>query len=276
MNINFEIWKTYKECPKKYFLQYRKQLPPTKPQNDYFKLYDLLVKKFFQNFSNIWRYKTPFMWPEFIRKKLNIIYEQLLETLTIDWAGPFVKLSKNEFFENAFEDIRKIMDSHNQNYFLNTRADIEIEVKTKEGHKISDSIDFIHTDAFNNNETIIDGKDSKKVKKRINNDQLFFHALLYYFHYKKIPTQSAFFYYRHNLIAPQSFDNEVFNKYRTNISKDIKDIVTSSSFEATPSTKACKHCLYSNSCAERSKWQTMHRNSKTDLFSAEGVINFGF
>lgn len=276
MNISFHAWQAYKECPKKYFLQYRRNEDPTVPQNDYFRIYGFLVQRFFQMFSNIWRFKTPYMPPEFIRKKLNVLYDELLNSITVNWTGRFVTLSRDEIFEEAFTDICLIMDSENQNYFLNTQSEIEIEVSTSWGPKINGRLDFIHKN-LDNSVLILDGKGSKKVKKNVDDNQLLFYALLYYFYFKRVPSRLGFFYYRYNLMAPLQFDLDVLNEFRALLSKDVRDIMSLDYFKATPCTKACKYCLYNNSCSERSKWQMERRKpSKISVSSEDGIVSLGF
>ena len=118
MNISYHAWNDYQECPKKYFLRYKQKLPSPEPENEYFTLYGKLTEKFFQMFSNIWRFSMPYMPPEEIRFKLNKLYEEILRVTPVDWTASFVKYSKEEIFEQAFNDVYVIMDSLNQNYFF--------------------------------------------------------------------------------------------------------------------------------------------------------------
>ena len=132
MKISYNSWKDYKECPKKYFLRYRKKEPSQIPKNDYFTLYGVLTERFFQMFCNIWRYTTPYMPADVIRQKLDILYKELMRNAEVDWTAPFVKYSEAEIFEQSYTDICKIMDSMNQNYFLNTKSEVSIGVNVKD------------------------------------------------------------------------------------------------------------------------------------------------
>lgn len=276
MNMTYEDWKTYKECPKKYFLFIRKGMAPTAPQNDYFRLYGLLIQSFFQHYSNIWRYKTPYMPPDFIQAKLKTLYEQLLETTQVDWNGRFVKGSKEDIYNEVYRDVCIIMDSPNQNYFLNTRANLEIAVDTQTGIRITHPISFLHKN-LDESVLIFEGRGSSKVKKKEKGHRLLFYALLYYMHFKKIPEQLAYFYYRYNTLAPFPYDLTILNEFRAMVSKDMKDMMALSHFPANPCTNSCKYCPYNNSCEDRSKWQANRRKASTIEAPEEiGVINLGF
>ena len=274
MNISYHAWKAYKECPRKYYLKFFRKTEPTRPDNNYFKLYGLLMEKFFEMFSNKWRFKTPYMPPDFIRKKLRVLYDNILEMNDVDWYGRFVKLGKEDIFEQALHDVQEIMNSENHNLFLNTKSEVAIEVKTKDGVTLSARIDFIHKN-LDNSVLILDGKGANKVKKNVSDDQLMFYALLYYLHTSKIPERLAFFYYRFNLVAPVPYDINTLNEFRARVSKDVKDIINMESFKARPSTKACKFCPYNNSCPDKTKWQAKKKKSSIEK-DAIGIVNLGF
>ena len=120
MKISYHGWKSYRECPKKFLLKHVQKAPPTVPVNEYFTLYGRLVEKFFELFSNIWRFKTPYIFPEIIRERLQVLYNDILMASTVNWSAPFVKYTQNDIFEQAFTDVCTIMDSMQQNYFLST------------------------------------------------------------------------------------------------------------------------------------------------------------
>lgn len=276
MKISYHSWKDYKECPKKYFLKnIEKKQPPITP-NDYFKLYGKLVEKFFEYFCNLWRFNMPYMPPEEIKFKLNKIYEDLLRVSNVDWSGVGVKETKESLFEQACKDVCAIMDSHNQNYFLNTKAEVTIEVNTKFEADLVGRLDFLHFDAITNNPLIFDGKGTNKVGKNINDDQVLFYALLYNTHFKVIPEYIGFFYYRFNLYVPVDFNEVILNEFRAKLSLDIKQMLADKEFKATPSPKSCKYCDYKTICQECIDDQkTRKRPSKVDLPQSDGLIEIG-
>jgi len=277
MNISYNAWRTYKECPKKFHLEYLKKATPTVEVNDYFKLYGLLVEKFFEMYCNIWRYNTSFLPPDMIRNKMEKIYEGILNTATVIWTAPYCRLSSKDIFEEAVRDVCAIMESPNHNYFLNTRSEITIGLKLKNAHAITGRIDFIHSDPIcTQDDTIIDGKGSSKIGKGVSDEQLYFYSLLYSFKYKKIPIATGFFYYRFNTFVPVTITEEGVNKFRAQLSLDIKEIL-SSDYCPTPSAKSCKYCMYFEGCLEGMKARAKRaRKSKIKDIEGDGIVTFSF
>jgi CRISPR/Cas system-associated exonuclease Cas4 (RecB family) len=277
MKLHPHSYQAYLECPKKYYLTYVIKQPPTVPQNDYFALYGKLTESFFTNFCNIWRFRTPYMFHEVIKERLDILWTNVLQSSIINWDASFATLSKEEIFDHAYGDICAIMDSQNQNYFLNTKSEVEITVELKDGDKITGRLDFIHNEPIGSGVTIIDGKGTNKIGKNINKSQLLFYALLYYFHFKVFPIEIGFFYYRFNSFNPVSFDLNILNVFRAQLSCDIKRIKEDSSFTPTPSPKSCKYCDYRNKCNEYSIDKAKRaKPSKLKELEGDGVIEFGF
>ena len=276
MNISYDAWKAYKECPRKFHMEYIKKVAPTIPVNDYFKLYGDLVQKFFEMFCNIWRYQTPYLPPDMIRDKLAILYKDLLNTSTVNWSAPFCKLSQEDIFEEAFRDICIIMESPNQNYFLNTRSEINIELNLKDSNIINGQIDFIHTDAIDKTrDTIIDGKGSNKISKNVSDNKLLFNCLLYSFRFNKLPAETGFFYFRHNIFSPVIIDEDKLNQFRAQLSLDIKEI-TRSNYEPTPCARSCKYCNYLNGCKEGLEAKAKRaRPSRIKDLEGDGLVTFG-
>lgn len=276
MNLSYNAWKTYCECPKKYYLKYRLKESPTVPQNDYFALYGCLVEKFFTMFSNLWRFKSPYMPENVIREKTAKLYDDLLTTSTVIWNAPFAKFSKQDILAQAQTDICAIMDSHNQNFFFNTKSEIDIKVSTSVGIDLTGRIDFIHEYPLDKRILLFDGKGTDKIGKNIDPNQVLFYSLLYYFHFKRIPDEVGFFYYRFNEFSPVHIDMETINTLRAKVSLDIKDIASKTSWEAKPCTKACKYCDYRNTCIERLEKASKHRRkSKMDIQEEGTVTLFG-
>ena len=276
MRISYHAWKAYRECPKKFLLGYIQKVPPTVPINQYFTLYGRLVEKFFTLFSNIWRFKTPYIFPEIIRERLQVLYNDILMASTVNWAAPFVKYTQNDIFEQAFSDICLIMDSMEQNNFLSTKSEVGIELKLKDDTKLTGRLDFIHTSPLSKEVLIFDGKGTDVIGKNVSNDQLLFYALLYFFRYKKLPNSLGFFYYRFNTLIPVPINGFLLNEFRARISLDIKTMTSDQKFIATPCSKSCKYCDYVRDCLEglQSKG-TRSRRSKFK-FEDEGFVEFGF
>lgn len=277
MNLSYHAWKDWKDCPKKYFLKNRKKADPTVERNDYAKVYGLLVESFFTNYVNIWRFETPYMPPAFIRMKLEILYQNLKPTLTVNWTAFYAKLTEAEIFEQAYQDICVIMDTpESNNLFLNTKSEVSFSIATKNGVDITGRPDFIHTHPVMGNVLIFDGKGSTKVKKNVDENQLLFYALLYRLHYGAMPNELGFFYYRFNTLAPVEINADILNKFRAQLSLDIKALLAESEFKATPCPKSCKYCDYRVGCKEKEERDLKHkRKSKiTDLPDKEGIIEF--
>ena len=276
MKLSYHAWKDYKDCPKKFNLKYIKKQPSTITRNDVFALYGKLVEKFFQYFCNIWRFTMPYMPPEEIRFKLNKIYEDLLKISEVDWSAPFVQDTKESLFEQACTDICAIMDSANQNYFLNTKSEVTIEVATKLGIEITGRLDFLHFDALSKVPMIFDGKGTNKFGKNISSDQVIYYALLYYFHFKTLPETLGFFYYRFNTFTPVEINLDILNEFRAKLSLDIKSLLEETEYKATPRPKACKYCDYRNVCRECLEDQLSRKKpSKIEFAEGDGVFEIG-
>jgi len=277
MNLSYHAWRDWKDCPKKYFLKHRKKADPTAPRNDYFKIYGLLVESFFTSYTNIWRFETPYMPPAFIRMKLEILYRNLIPTLTVDWSAFYAKLSEVEIFEQAVNDVCLIMESpESNNLFLNTKSEVSLTVATKNGVTITGRPDFIHTYPVIERKLVFDGKGSTKVKKNVDENQLLYYALLYRLHYGAIPDELGFFYYRFNILAPVEINADVLNEFRAHLSLDIKNLLAESEFKATPCPKSCKYCDYRVGCKEKEERDLKHKRKSriTNLPDTEGIIEF--
>jgi CRISPR/Cas system-associated exonuclease Cas4 (RecB family) len=275
MNISYHSWKDYTECPKKYLLKDKLWQNPPVPPNEYFTIYGKLTEKFFQMYCNLWRFHLPYMLPEDIKFKLDILYKELLPTLQINWDAPFAKETKEDIFNQSCADVCAIMNSHNQNYFLNSRSETKIEIATKDDVNITGRIDFIHKDPMGNGVTVFDGKGTTELGKNVSDDQLHFYALLYFLHFKVLPENLGFFYYRFNTYKPVEVSMSLVNEIRARLSISVKQI-KDEKFVATPSHKSCKYCDYQTTCEEcigdRVKRK---RPSKLDTMDLTGLINLG-
>jgi len=277
MKITYHSWKTFSECPKKHNLEYVQKQPSLVPINEYHTLYGKLVEMFFEMFCNIWRHETSYMPPDMIRNKLTLLYDQILQNSTVKWSGIGIHHTKDEIFEQAFHDVCIIMDSHNQNYFLNTRSEVTITVDLKNDNRLEGRIDFIHKSPIGNDISIFDGKGTDKIGKNISNNQLLFYAMLYYFRYNVLPVELGFFYFKHNSYVPIFFNDMVLNEFRSKLALDIKLMVTPEACDrATPSYKACRYCKYQPGCQEYITAKVSRaKKSKIDDMG-DGIINFGF
>jgi CRISPR/Cas system-associated exonuclease Cas4 (RecB family) len=277
MRISYHAWKAYKECPKKFFLEYIQKAPPTTATNDYHRLYGVLVQKFFEIFCNTWRFKTPHMFPEVIHERMIPLWDGILKTSEVCWTAPYVSMTQQEIFEKAWTDVCAVMDSLSQNYFLNSKSEVSIELKLKDEHVINGRIDFVHTDYLAGNSIVIfDGKGTGKIGKNIDNNQLLFYALLYFFSTKILPSTLGFFYYQLNIFVPVFFNQEVLNEFRAKLSLDIKQMTTLSEYRPTPCAKACKYCRYFIGCQEGLTAKAGRaKKSKLPELEGDGVVEFG-
>jgi CRISPR/Cas system-associated exonuclease Cas4 (RecB family) len=277
MKISYHTWADYKECPRKFYLKDVKKQPSLIPRNDYFTIYGKLVEKFFQYYCNVWRFKMAYMPPEEIRFKLKKLYDDLILSSVINWHAYFVKASQDEIFEQACSDVCAIMDSQNQNYFLNTKAEVSVEVATKYGVDITGRLDFIHYSPLNSNPIIFDGKGTDKIGKNISINQVLYYALLYFFHFKQMPESLGFFYYRYNSFSPVVINLDILNEFRAKVSLDIKQIIQDKEYKATPSPKSCKWCGYQTACKEcTADRASRKRQSKLEMPYDEDVMELGF
>jgi len=273
MKLSYHSWRDYKDCPKKYYLKHIKKQESPVERNEFFTLYGKTVEKFFQFFCNNWRFTMPYMPSEEIRFKLNKIYEEIIAVSNIAWDGQYVSETKEGLFEQACKDVCAIMDSPNQNYFLNTKAEFTIEVATQAGVDIIGRMDFIHSDAISKSPLIFDGKGTNKIGKNVSEEQLFFYALLYFFHFKQMPEYIGFFYYRFNTYVPIDFNLDILNKFRAQFSLDIKKLLSDNEFKPTPCPKACKYCDYQTICRDCIEDRLKRkRPSKVEISEDDGVL----
>lgn len=275
MKLDFHKWECFKECPKKFFMEHIKKEPHAIEYSDYPSLYGRTVERFFELFCNVWRFKTPYIFPDIIRERLVQIYEDQIKNSTIDWNCPKVGKTKEELFDLICSDVCAVMDSHNQNYFLNSSSEVTIDVALQNGHTITGRIDFVHGIPLCEEVVIIDGKGSSKIGKNVSNDQLYMYALLYYLKHKKMPAEIGFFYYRFNTYIPVPFNINILNEFRAKLSLDITKMTESTEYNPEPSAQACKFCHYFPICLEgqRSRAQRA-RESKIDI-EGDGVVEFG-
>lgn len=277
MKFSHKTWGCYKLCPKRYNLEFIQKATPTSPKNDYYTLYGNTVQKFFELFCNYWRFESPHMFPEQILKKVQVIFEDMLQISSINWNGFGARYSKEEIIQQAYTNICTIMDSENQNMFLNTKAEVDIEITLKGGNVLMGRLDFIHTLPGSDEVIIFDGKGSTKIGANVDKDQLPLYALLYSLHYKKLPLELGFFYFRHNSFVRIPFDETILNRFRAELSLDIKEMTSIPTYQATPSTKACKYCLYAYDCQEmlERKISRAKPSKVTGIPEGGGVVEFG-
>jgi len=237
------------------------------------------MERFFRGFATHWKFKMPNMPPPVIREKIEALWEYLEYSSIIDWNAPFAKLTGPEIVEQAYQDTCTIMDTfETQNYFLNTKSEVEISVTTKDGVELTGRLDFIwHNPVTDQPEMIFDGKGTKHMGKYVSEDQLMFYALLYYFHYGKLPHQLGFFYYRFNTMMPVDLTPNKINNFRERLSADIKTLLTVSDFPATPCHRSCRFCDYNNTCNEYISWQAGHKKpSQIAAPDEPGIQEFAF
>lgn len=280
MKISYNAWAAYKECPRKFLLQYVKKARPTEPVNEYHTLYGKLIGKYFEMYCNVWRLKTPYLFPDITRERMEKLFDEILHNSVVNWSAPGCSASKDDILADACRDAGIIMESQTLNYFLATRSEVSIEIKLNTGHKISGRLDFIHTN-LDKSIVILDGKggrggkDGKDKSKNVDRNQLYFYALLHYLHYKIMPVEVGFFFYRYNTFEPLTLNLDLLNEFRAQLSLDIKAITGNNKFEPTPGAKACKYCKYISGCPEGSQSRASRaKASKIDM-DGEGIMEFG-
>jgi len=276
MKISYHAWKDFMECPKKFRLQHVERAAPTVPVNEYFTLYGKLIEKFFQIYCNLWRFKTPYLYPEVIKERLERLWLGIDLSSVVNWSAPFVTKTKDQIFEEVFKDICAIMESETLNYFLNSQSELTIQLTLANSNILSGRLDFVHNN-LDKSILIFDGKGAGTKGKNVSPEQLYFYALLYYLHFKRMPDQLGFFYYKFNCFEPIAFDLDTLNEFRTKVSLGVKAIVSGAVQDPTPSAKACKYCRYLNGCVEGtlSKTSRMRKSKLTGIEENGGIVEFG-
>jgi len=278
MLISYHTWKDLRDCPKRFRQLHIYKMTPTVPQNEYFTLYGSLIQKFFENYCNIWGYKTPNIPPDVVPQWMRQLFDALMLTAEVNWSGPGASDGPDEIVAKASEDANKILAGQSLNYFLNTKSEIGVSIKLSSGHSMTGRMDFVHEDP-GKSILLFDGKGTSKKGKNIDIDQLYWYALLYRFHYGKYPNELGFFYYKLNEFEPVMFNLDILNEFRARVSLMLKSLNENRSFEATPSAKACRYCPYLNSCPEGIAGKVSRaRPSKAGItaeITEEGIATFG-
>lgn len=279
MNISYSTWKCYRDCPKLFWYKEVARQDPPIVDNEYFTLYGTLIQKFFELYCNSWALSDPKMKPERVRKEMEPLYQDILSVKYVDWNAGYCSQTGEEIFEDAVMDTCKILESPTREYFLSTRSEITLKIKTKQGFAINGRLDFIHTDPKSKTSMVIDGKGTNKLGKNIDKNQIYFYNLLYFLHYKALPLESGIFYYRFNIFDPIEVTMETLNEFRAIVSVDLGRIANEEEYKATPSNKSCKYCLYKTVCEGHAEWslsKAKKRKSKSGLKLGNGIQEFGF
>lgn len=279
MVISYSTWTDLRDCPKRFHDIHMAKLVPTVPVNEYHSLYGTLMQKFFELYSNAWRFKTPYLFPEHIAERMERLFDGLLLTRDVNWSAPGCSETKEEIQKKAVDDAIKIMEGPSLNLFLSTKAEMGIAVKLSCGHSVSGRLDFVHTDPFNNGILIFDGKGTTK-KNRVDPDQLYWYSLLYKCHTGKIPDKIGFLFWKLDEFVEVPLNLDLLNEFRARISLMIKSVEDNRRYEATPSAKSCRYCGFANSCMEGMTGKVSRmKPSKAGITveaDKDGVATFGF
>jgi CRISPR/Cas system-associated exonuclease Cas4 (RecB family) len=273
VRISYNAYKDFTECPKRFSWKYVERKHPTVRENDYHKLYGNLMGKFFELYSNVWRLKTPYLFPEVIKERMERIYLGQLISADVRWEG--MPLTQEQLLQQAIADAVKVMEEQTLNYFLNTKSEITIDVRVATGDLITGRPDFVHLNV-DKSVVLFDGKGTSKKGRNVSEDQLLFYALLFYLHYKQMPWELGFFYYRLNEFVPVTVNTIVLDEFRARLSLAVK-AMTKGPFPANPKSTICKYCPYENSCAECTAAKAARvKESTINVPGGEGVTEFGF
>lgn len=270
MRFNFHDYKTFLECPSKY---YRKSTSPQVKRNAYFTVAGELVQKFFEMYSNHWSAANLDMSEARVRERMRPYWDTLLFHNYVDWQDPMSKLSKEDLFN---ECIHIIMDNlENLDLYGDTKSEVKIEVNFASGDTLVSKIDFVK-ELDNGSVAIYDGKNSGQVGKYVDDRQLLFYALMYRFKHNTMPSELGFVYYKHKFLDRITFTEKDIDALWVDVMRVILEIKRTQIFPSTPSSKSCKYCDFLDECPEGKKDMESRKRPKKVMTRAELGLDSAF
>jgi hypothetical protein len=248
MKLSYSGYKTYIQCPKRYLKEVNRVKPPEET-SAYFKLYGLLIEKFFKLHSNVYSKDNSNLDNGTIHKILKKLWLGILEKNYVNWTDPWVKESSEHIFESVYQDVLKNLDKFKFWCNANSEVTFDVYLKKSDDHLIC-RLDYIVTNPDGTVE-ILDGKGTYKMDKTVDIEQLYFYILMYYLHNKKLPDKAGFLYYKFQTIRYVDFDKDIITDFMKKLSIVKNAAKTDSKYEAKVGiSKQCKWCAYKTDCVE--------------------------
>jgi hypothetical protein len=275
MLLSYSEYKSYVQCPKKYYKEVNNIEPPERPSR-YFAVYGILMEFFFKIYSNVYSKKNILLTDEQVYKILRKLWAKVLEENYVVWTDPWCRESSEHIFMSAYEDVLKNLN--NFEFWRCAQSGITFEILLKKSQDIlTCQLDFIVNNLDGTIE-ILDGKGVYKIDKAIDIDQLYFYILVYLLHYKKLPDKAGFLLYKFQTIRYIDFDMKSIMDFKDKLVMVKKAIKTDKTFEAKVGiSKQCKWCDYKMTCEALINKRKERADKKKPGISFDfdgGVISF--
>lgn len=265
----------------------RKKKPPVKDSKHH-AMMGLAIGKTVEDFYN----QKMYLDPKNLRLRMEDIAEQELQrrlfTEYVDW---FRAPKRDVMIKTVRDGAGNFLTTVKRNQLLgpSARAEVSYLGKLDDNTPIGGiaDIEFRRVDT---GVTLLDGKNSGTKGKYTSPDQLRWYALCYKLVYGVYPDRLGFVYFRYPAneatgesgvdwidVVPADIEGLASRAV------DIFAAMRAEKFEATPSTEACKYCVYESVCPARQEMKAKRvRNKNSDpeldaMFGlGDGMIEIGF
>lgn len=269
MKISYSDYRTYIECPKKYYFV-SNHIPPSEKPDKYFALYGLLLESFFKIYTNKILKNGIILTEKEIIEILSKNWKEILLNNYVDWERPWVKETPSDIFNAAYKDI--LENIQKIDFWKNAYSEVTINIYLNSSKDLlTGRIDFIVNNPDGSAE-IIDGKGTNKIEKNVDLEQLYFYILLYYLHYKKFPKKAGFLYYKYKTLCYIDYDQKTISDFKDKFLYTFNIMKKDSEFKSIVNlNKQCKWCLYKGHCNDYIK-----KRNELDLKNNTANINPDF
>jgi hypothetical protein len=292
MYLSYSGYKTYKDCPRKYWHRYVNKSALPSPENRVNSLYGSVVGALFEDFYNLGIFRQSGVEKLLVDRvpatMARVIKEESRDG-TIDFSVEWSNYPSREALEkDVLATIPRglgIIRAHR--LVSRTVAEAEVRLDSQVGrHKLGGRTDFIiervdpHCDRV-----LLDGKGSRWRDKYVDVDQLLWYAFLHQEKYRgRLPDKLGFLYWRCE--ADNSLDWVEFDDQRV---KDLRYAAVSTAdtiegdvgrsvgggyrlFPAVVDKQRCKLCAYLAVCTEGS---TYSQADVPGLVGTSGIEDVG-
>jgi len=275
VKVSYSDYRGYLNCPRQFKLRKDKVEPPAKPSK-YFALYGILIESFFRLYTNKYSKEGAVLTDDQIRNILSGFWSHILKENYVDWHEPWVKLTSNDIYERAYEDVKKNLAAFD--FWKSSRSEVSYNVLLKKSQdNLSCRMDFVR-DVPEGTE-IIDGKGTDKIDTNVDVEQLYFYALVHLLSNKKLPTKLGFLYYRYQLLKYLDFDMSTIINFKDKLS--ITKTAMKEDKEFLPKvglSKQCKWCEYRFTCNAFTSKKEANAEKRGHIIPIEptgSVVEFG-
>jgi hypothetical protein len=273
--LSYSGRRAYLICPKKYYNQYVKKIPPEYDPRTH--MFGSAIGKVFEWFYNnrVWSHPNP------ERETLNLIVPAINQIFKEE---KFSKDTDKGYTAQLLDDMKQYVSAGikvirdyklvtprsiaEQDLTLNcTNSDFGITIR------IGGKADFLH--GYDDKIWLIDGKGSKYRDQYTDPEQLIWYALQHYLKYHIAPSRIGFLFWRFPDDPLQWIEyNEQSLKNSLNLTFEVAQNIRSGSFNTKPS-KNCNLCDYKKTCTDGQEYlEAMNVDSKDTVDDSVFDIEF--